>query len=288
MFEKVLVPLDGSDIAEIVLPYVAAIGRTFGKEVTLVTAAEPGAADKSQMLDSYLKETAAELKKMISKTIKISANVLSGKPAEAILNYAKDADTDLIVIAGHGASGGSPLQLGNIAMKVMAASSKPVLLVRQKASSASADKLLQRIMVPLDGSEMSRSALDVVEPMAAALDAEVVLFQAVEPVRYVPGFETMAPNILLPSNDEIKRSAAKYLNEVEQPLKTRGLKTSSVVIADAPAEAILDYADSGNIDLIAMTTHGFSGIKRWVFGSTAEKVLQAASKPVLVIPSVKR
>jgi nucleotide-binding universal stress UspA family protein len=60
-----------------------------------------------------------------------------------------------------------------------------------------------------------------------------------------------------------------------------------VIIADAPGEAIIDYADSGHIDVIAMTTHGFSGIKRWVFGSTTEKVLQASTKPILVIPTTK-
>jgi nucleotide-binding universal stress UspA family protein len=97
----------------------------------------------------------------------------------------------------------------------------------------------------------------------------------------------MVPNVVMPSDDEIKRSAGKYLADVAAPLKRRGLNVSSAVIADAPAEAIIDYADSGSIDLIAMTTHGFSGIKRWVFGSTTQKVLQVGSKLVLVIPTSK-
>jgi nucleotide-binding universal stress UspA family protein len=289
MFERLLVPLDGSDIAEMVLPYAAVIASAFSHEVDLVTAAETGQPDKHHLFDSYLTNSARTLKENLNKPgIAISTKILTGKPAEAIMKYAQERNSDLIIIAGHGASPGSPLQLGNIATRILAASSKPVLLVRQSEKTTLPKKaVIKRIMVPLDGSKMSSDALNTVMPMASALGAEVVLFQAVEPVRYVPGFETMAPNIVLPSDDEIKRSAARYLNDVGEPLKQKGIKVSNVVISDAPAEAILDYADSGMVDVIAMTTHGLSGIKRWVFGSTTEKVLQAAVKPVLVIPSAK-
>ena len=106
-------------------------------------------------------------------------------------------------------------------------------------------------------------------------------------MRYVPGFDTMVPNVVLPDENEIKNAATKYLDGVAATLGQLGLKTSHAVIANAPAEAIIDYADSGNIDVIAMTTHGLSGIRRWVFGSTTEKVLQAAAKPILVIPNTR-
>lgn len=290
MFEKIIVPLDGSPEAEIVLPYVAAMATTFSNDVALVSAAEQEAPEKSQQLESYLKHTAEKLKSKVKKqpAINVTTSVLKGKPSDEILQYASQMKADLVIMAGHGASGGNSKLLGNIATKILSSSNKPVLLVKTKASRETApDGLIKRILVPLDGSDMSEGSLKTVEPMAAALGAEIILFQAVEPVRYVPGFETMVPNVVLPSDDEIKRSAASYLNGIEKPLKQHGLKTSSVTMADAPAEAIIDYADSGNIDLIAMTSHGFSGIKRWVFGSTTEKVLQAAVTPVLLIPAAK-
>ena len=290
MFEKIIVPLDGSDGAEIVLPYVAAIAVAFNAEVALVTATEQETPDKNQMLQSYLKRVAEELKHIVKKhpALTVSTDVLTGKPVEEILKLAMQKKADLVIIAGHGASGGNPQLLGNIATKILAASNRPVLLVREKGTLvAKSDDLIKRILVPLDGSQTSEGSLKTVEAMAARLSAEIVLFQAIEPVRYIPGFETMVPNVVLPSDDEIKRSAAKYLNGIEKPLKQNGIRTSSMITADAPAEAIIDYADSGSIDLIAMTTHGFSGIKRWVFGSTTEKVLQASTKPVLVIPIVK-
>jgi nucleotide-binding universal stress UspA family protein len=290
MFENIIVPLDGSNGAEIVLPYVAAIGTAFGAEVTLVTAAEAGTPDKSHLFQSYLKRVAGDLKNTIKgrSDLIVSSAVLAGKPADEVLKLAAQKKADLIIIAGHGASGGNPQLLGNIATKILSASNRTVLLVRTKETrDAKPDDLIKRMLVPLDGSDMSANVLKTVEPMAARLSSEIVLFQAVEPVRYIPGFETMVPNVVLPSDDEIKNSAARYLAGIGAPLKGRGVKTSSVVIVDAPAEAIIDYADTGNIDIIAMTTHGLSGIQRWVFGSTTEKVLQAAGKPVLVIPSSK-
>jgi nucleotide-binding universal stress UspA family protein len=283
MFKRVIVPLDGSNGAEIALPYAADLARAFKSEVTLVTVAETGTPDKSHLFEAYLKRVSGELERS---GIRVSASVLEGKPADEILKLEVREKADIAVIAARGASGGNPQLPGSIASKILSGSSKPVLLVRA-AHAPGAGRLIKRILVPLDGSPMSERSLKIVEPMAAGLGAEIVLFQAVEPVRYVPGFETMVPNVVLPSDDEIKRSAGKYLADVAGPLKGRGARVSSAVVADAPAEAIIDYADSGNIDLIAMTTHGFSGIKRWVFGSTTQKVLQAGSKPVLVIPTAR-
>jgi nucleotide-binding universal stress UspA family protein len=99
----------------------------------------------------------------------------------------------------------------------------------------------------------------------------------------------MVPNVVLPSDDEIKNTAVRYLQELEGPFNAAWhKKLKRFVTSAAPAEAIIDYADSGEVDLIAMTTHGFSGFKRWVFGSVTEKILQAGNKPVLLIPNTDK
>ncbi len=283
MFNKIIVPLDGSNGAEITLPYAVEIAAAFKSEVILATVSETGTPDKSHLFEAYLKRVSADLERS---GVKTKTFVLEGKPADEILKLGASEKTDLMIIAAHGATGGNPQMPGSIAGKILSGSGKPVLLVRTKRE-AGPGRLIKRILVPLDGSPMSERSLKLVEPAAAGLGAEVILFQAVEPVRYVPGFETMVPNVVLPSDDEIKRSAGKYLTDFAAPFKARGARLSTAVVADAPAEAIIDYSDSGNIDLIAMTTHGFSGIKRWVFGSTTQKVLQAGSKPILVIPTDK-
>ena len=283
MFNKIIVPLDGSNGAEITLPYAAEIAAAFKSEVILATVSETGTPDKSHLFEAYLKRVSADLERS---GVKTRTCELEGKAADEILKLGASEKTDLMIIAAHGATGGNPQMPGSIAGKILSGSGKPVLLVRTKRE-AGTGRLIKRILVPLDGSPMSERSLKLVEPAAAGLGAEVILFQAVEPVRYVPGFETMVPNVVLPSDDEIKRSAGKYLTDFAAPFKARGARLSTAVVADAPAEAIIDYSDSGNIDLIAMTTHGFSGIKRWVFGSTTQKVLQAGSKPILVIPTDK-
>ncbi len=283
MFKKIMLPLDGSNGAEITLPYAVDIANAFGSEIILVTVSETGSSDKSHLFESYLKRISGELERS---GIKVCIFAIEGKPAEEILKFSTREQSDLIIIAAHGASGGNPQMPGSIAGKILSGSGKPVLLVRT-LRGPEAGRLIKRILLPLDGSSMSERSLKIIEPMAVGLGSEIVLFQAIEPVRYVPGFETMVPNVVLPSDDEIKLSAGKYLSEVASTLKQRGAKISSAVVADAPAEAIIDYSDSGNIDMVAMTTHGFSGIKRWVFGSTTQKVLQAGSKPILVIPTAK-
>ncbi len=283
MFNKIIVPLDGSNGAEITLPYAAEIAAAFKSEVILATVSETGTPDKSHLFEAYLKRISSDLERS---GIKTRTCELEGKAADEILKLGASEKTDLMIIAAHGATGGNPQMPGSIAGKILSGSGKPVLLVRTKREAGNG-RLIKRILVPLDGSPMSERSLKLVEPAAAGLGAEVILFQAVEPVRYVPGFETMVPNVVLPSDDEIKRSAGKYLTDFAAPFKARGARLSTAVVADAPAEAIIDYSDSGNIDLIAMTTHGFSGIKRWVFGSTTQKVLQAGDKPILVIPTDK-
>jgi len=292
VFEKILVPLDGSNNAEIVLPYLELIADRFRAEITLATVAEPGAADKSHFYLAYLERIAEQLQdtlkhRGVAKT-KVSVKVLTGRPADEIIKYSAQIKSNLIVMAGHGASGGTPVLLGSIATKILSGANTPVLLIRAAAGKITGrTALLKRIMVPLDGSKMGENSLKIVEPLASQLGAEIVLFQAVEPVRYIPGFETMVPNVVLPSDDEVKHAAVEYLRSVEQAFRQKGIKTSVAVVADAPAEAIIDYAEANDISIIAMTTHGLSGIKRWVFGSTTEKVLQAGSKPLLIIPPAK-
>ncbi len=288
MFEEITVALDGSSEAEIVLPYVIAIGMAFNSRFTLVTAVENASDDNSSDMLDYLKKIAEKLKQRVmgKAVLNISTELITGKPSDAVLKFAAEKKADMVIIAGHGASGSHSRLLGNIAMKILSASNRPVLLIRaERTQERKPEEMIKRILVPLDGSGMSEASLKIVEPVASGLHAEIVLFQAVEPVRYVPGFETMVPNVVLPSDDEIKNAAVQYLKGIEEPLAQKGIKTSSNIITAAPAEAIVDYADSGEIDLIAMTTHGFSGLKRWVFGSVTEKILQAGDKPVLLIPN---
>ena len=290
MFNNIMVPLDGSNTAEMVFPYVAAFASAFDAGVFLVTATESENEEQRRSLQAYL-DSAVETIKLAAPLrgkLKVNAMLVAGKPQDEILKYAGQVGAGLFIIAGHGASGDKSPLLGNIADKLLASAQVPTLLINHPLDEeAKIQELVKRILVPLDGSRLSENSLSIVVPLAKKFKAELVLFQSVEPVRYIPGFDTMVPNVVLPNNEEIKNAATKYLSGIQDSVTNEGLKTSLAVVADSPAEAILDYADAKAIDLIAMTTHGLSGVRRWVFGSTTAKVLQASAKPVLVIPPGK-
>jgi nucleotide-binding universal stress UspA family protein len=146
--------------------------------------------------------------------------------------------------------------------------------------------LMKKILVPLDGSKTGETIIQCAEVLAKALDAELVLFQVLEPLRTVAGFETVAPYSIPQSEESIKIAARNYLNSVEKPLKEKGIKTSTVIVWGSAAERIIEYAEA-NTDLVTISSHGTSGVGRWVLGSVTEKVLQIGDKPVMVARPVK-
>jgi nucleotide-binding universal stress UspA family protein len=135
--------------------------------------------------------------------------------------------------------------------------------------------MYDRILVPVDGSALAKDILPHVEAMAAGRQAEIVLL------------EVLAASGVLPKTAAKEREEAEeYLTEVEQALLDKGINAHHVIRhgADAAAE-IVDYAEVNDVDLIAMSTHGRSGVGRWVFGSVASKVLRGTEKPILIIRS---
>jgi nucleotide-binding universal stress UspA family protein len=134
----------------------------------------------------------------------------------------------------------------------------------------------QRILVPLDGSECAENVLPKVEKLATELKASLALLR-VAMTHTFPGTD--------PTEAEVKvvREAEDYLVKVEESLKAKGFKVDSHVRYGNDAEEILEHASQKDIDMIAMTTHGRSGVKRFLLGSVAEKVLRYSSKPIFLV-----
>jgi len=134
----------------------------------------------------------------------------------------------------------------------------------------------QRILVPLDGSDCAENVLPKVEKLATELKASIVLLR-VALTHTFPGVD--------PTEAELKVvwEAETYLQKVEGRLKAKGFKVDSHVRYGNDAEEILEHADGKDIDLIAMTTHGRSGVKRFLLGSVAEKVLRYSLKPIFLV-----
>ncbi len=295
MFERILVALDGSKPAEMVIPYAEEIAAKLGSRLMLVSVSESAGADTEHLYQAYLKRMADQVQNElwewgVRDAAHVEGKILVGKPANAILRRADRSNVGLLVMASRGSSGqGRPWLLGSIAAKVLRATGKPVLLIRAPAKREAVQqrRLIRKILVPLDGSGPGESAIPYAEALAQASGAELVLAQVLEPAITWGSYEGYASYRAPEDWETRKASATAYLDDVGKQLKERGITASSVVVLGSPAEQIIDYAKANSIDLIAMSTHGRSGIGRWVFGSVADKVLHAGDTPVLVVRPAK-
>jgi nucleotide-binding universal stress UspA family protein len=292
MYKKILVPLDGSNAAEIVIPYVEELAAKLSAEIIVVSVYE-SPDDVSHLHSYYLERIVEQIQHQTKqfkpkKDIKVYSEVLQGKPAQQLLQYADKVNVSLIAMASYGSSGREAKLLGNIATKVLRSTNKPILLVRSPAGEVAIQqkKLIKKILVPLDGSKTGETIVECAQALGQALGAELVLFQVLEPLRIVAGFETVTPYSIPQGEESIEASARAYLNGVEELLKKKGIKTSTVIVWGSAAERIIEYADE-NTDLVTISSHGLSGVGRWVLGSVTEKVLQVGDKPVLVARPAK-
>ncbi len=288
MFEKIVVPLDGSELAEVVLPYAEELMRRLGSQLVLLSVCEGGEGkERAEYLDTVvarLKRRAARYAERHPGMPVIEPNpevvILEGKPSEGIIDYAEANRIDLTMMATHGRSGIGRWALGSVADKVIRGLSRPVCLIRARGcqSEVHPDCLVGRIFAPLDGSEAGEAALPYVEALAARARVEVVLFQVVpKPER--PGEVTWMEIRKLE-----ERNARIYLHKVQSNLSNKGITVrSEIEFGGNPAEQIIEVSARASAAVIAMSTHGRTGVNRLVFGSVAEKVLRAARTPLLLV-----
>jgi nucleotide-binding universal stress UspA family protein len=298
MFEKILVPLDGSKNAEMVLPYAEEIAGKFHSELKLIGVTEkenipsPSTApNTTDVLFSYLVEKVKQVTEQgrgfgIDSAQQITFKLLSGKVAQKILAYSEEINADLIALTSRGTSSQEKWVLGNVSAKILRATRKPVLIVRSApAETALIEKnLVKRILLPLDGSVTGEAAIQITESLATHLDAQLTLFHVLEPIMKYGMYDTNAHYAIQDSLSDREAAARTYLNKVNEAIKERtGIVSSNVVIMGYPANEIASYSKNHDIDLIAMSTHGRSGLQHWVFGSVTDKTLHFGDTPVLVI-----
>ena len=286
MFERILVPLDGSENAEMVFPYCADLASKFASTVILVSVSESATLDIDHLYHTYLKHARKKMRQhlkawMAQETVTLESEVLSGDPAREILRIAEDKDAGLILLASHGSSAEGPWLLGHIAAKVLRATERPVMLIRERATQAALEQreLLRRILVPLDGSKIGEAALCYAVVLARKAAAEITLIEVFEPVSTVGATGISHSGR---EDESVRKSLLSYLDHVAEPIKNEGLKVSTSVLFGNAASNIMEYAEKNGIDLIAVSTHGRSGFGRWVFGSVTDKILHTGNVAVLV------
>jgi nucleotide-binding universal stress UspA family protein len=294
MYERILVPLDGSGRAEHALPYAEWLARRLNSTVTLMTACAQN-DPVVRPLTIYLEKKAEELEKL---GVNVDYSCVIGDIAEEILELSERNRIGLIAMTSRGASGTSRWSLGGVALKVVLHSNTPILLVRTaERHAARLEEGVRSILVPLDGSPVAESILPHIQDLALATGLEVILLQVTVPIGYPAvardNVEADKHEKDVKKLNEARAEATQfYLSSREKELTSKGVKVKTVSLTGKPAsEMILKYIEDNPIGLTALATHGFSGISKWAFGSVAIDILEGSTRPLLLLrpplPTVK-
>jgi nucleotide-binding universal stress UspA family protein len=188
MFERILVPLDGSDLGEMALPWAVEVAAALRSEIDIVGVSETSNEELRNMQRGYLERKAEQAAAQIRSRKPpdaapqvVRAFLLDGNPAAQLLSHASKNDVGLLLLVSHGRSGIMPWPMGSTAARILSRASMPVLFVRARQATEQPASLLGHIMVPLDGSANSESVLPYVEHLVANVPSRVTLFRTIAP-----------------------------------------------------------------------------------------------------------
>ena len=311
-YRRILVCLDGSELAERILPFVRLFAKGFRAPVHLLQVVPPLTPDLGNQPGGPFIELAFQLRKraemyltevresLADAGVDVTFTVEEGDVASKVIAEAESTPDTLVAVTTHGRSGAARWLMGSVTSKVLTATDVPLLILRTGAHEHLAlRETLERIIVPLDGSEAAEMVLPSVAALAKAIDLEVVLVRVTpsggDYLRYMEYHYELGPGSTLarvyegPFEEYSKDSEAKameYLRKITADLEGQGVKKvqQKLLHGDA-AEAIATEAANTEHNLVAMTTHGRSGIDRWVLGSVADKVVRECGDPVFIIRS---
>ena len=219
--------------------------------------------------------------------IDAETRVVKGRAAAQIVGCCEQENVGLIALSTHGRSGLARWVMGSGIDQILHACEQPVLLVRPRDESAGGEAVgrLSKIIVPLDGSHAAEAVLPCAEELAKALGLEVILIQVIG-VETTVHFGSMAPDSWPVPSDVLQRLdvvASGYLTGLAKELKSKGLTVQWEVLRGSAGSRIVEFARETPDSLVAMTTHGRSGFRRWVMGSVTDSVVRHAGEPVLVM-----
>jgi nucleotide-binding universal stress UspA family protein len=284
-FHSILVPVDGSALAEAAIPSALAIAERAGSKVQIAMVYGDSFPPAPMRLDQlYLDQLARELTHRLGYTP--TCELLEGPVAPSLVKHARKIGADLIVMTTHGRGGLQRTWLGSVTDQLVRSSGIPVLVVRP-APDGSAVFHPTEILVPLDGSPLAETVLAPASALARLWDAEMSLLQVVYPVAIASDAALTIPAAVDEELTTLTReSASAYLTETAVRLRNEGTRASGVVMMGKTSlpQILLDQASPGRVSLIAIATHGRGGLRRLVLGSVADKLVRAAEVPVLVVP----
>jgi nucleotide-binding universal stress UspA family protein len=298
MYTRILIPLDGSKTAENVLPYARFLAGAFKVPVELMAVIDIAemaahlAAEKAPHLDTMVEDGVRRSQEYLNRVaasfpgVTVNCTVEKGKAADAIVEKGEADKGALITMATHGRSGVNRWLLGSVAEKVLRSTTNPLLLVRAREQAKSeGEASFKSIILPLDGSEMAERALPAVAALAKQLGLGIVLFRAYHIPYSVYGDEDGYSAVNIDSLiTEVRDEAQSYLETKTAELKKQGLEKVTCIAKEGfSGDEIIKLGRETPDGLVAMCSHGRSGIKRWVLGSVTETVVRHSEDPVLIV-----
>ncbi len=300
LIKRLLVPLDGSPLAESVIPSVAYLAKKLNTSVTLIHIIEKDAPEKvhgqqhlrlPKQAEKYLKNIAAL---EIFKNVKIETHVHEEKVKDvpmSISDHIKELNQDIVILCAHGKIRLQGMLFGSVAQQVISLGKTPVLLIKPPEDKIIVENNFKNFLVPLDGNIDHEKALEYAAGLAALCGANIHLVMA------IPNFGTMSgevspANIFLPATttrmmDMLVPDAEGYLENLKLKYEQSEVKITVSASRNDPEAAILETAQQINADLIILATHGKKGTEAFWAGSISPKISKASKIPLLLVPVSK-
>ncbi len=295
---SILVPTDFSEHAERALQYAFAFAKQFEGtlhfahvvDATMLTGVRgddmslggAGVVELLQTMQDYSEGKLAELMDRASREgISASKHLVVGNPTTELLRLIDSTGSTLVILATHGRSGFQRFVFGSVAERIVRESAVPVLSVKQREHDfvAAGSKLaIKRVLYPTDFSDFSKKALPFAESLARQFGATLVLFHATEVPVMLPD---ALPEAAMQLGPQLEAEAKTLIDNMRQGIP--GINVEAEVRIGPAASEISAFAQSTEVDVIVVPTHGRSGLSRMLFGSVAEKVVRLAKCPVLTI-----
>lgn len=319
MFNRILIPLDGSTLAERAIPHAELFARIFHSDIILLrvldpafSQADPNACDPLSWqiikteADIYLQGITLQIRKNLGEKSLIRKDkgknrveycIREGRIAENIVDFAQSENIDLLIISTHGAGGFSRWNINSITQKVVSMIYLPVLIVRSFDQPQMNEPIIQynRIMLPIDGSRRAEWAMSIGAELAKSnistkdlsnnivKKPRILLLTVIRPPEF-PVPEPIPEEIRQLSDQLVKISyevVNKYLSDLKERLPVES--ETRIVISASIASAIHDQAEKENIDLVVFCAHGYSGQFNYPYGSISRNYLEHGSKCVLIV-----
>jgi len=301
MFDPILVPLDGSQLAECVLPHTVAIARSFDSEITLLRILEKNQAGVSAQLFDLLNWQINKTKAALYlETIKVRlqtsglqarAMVLEGLVAEGITEYAQNQGMKLIILSSHGRHGLTQWGISSITQKIILSAQTSLLIIRAdqrytQAAESSEIPMYQRVLVPLDGSQRAENVLPIITQLSHFHKSQIHLVQVVQTPEMARQLPPAREDIDL-STQVVARNreeAGHYLEQLKSRSYPEGITVQThLITSDNAAVALHQLEEQENIDMVALSAHGYSGNHQWPYGSMVNNFIMYGKVPLLIV-----